>query len=86
MPLFTQLYRDNLPHRAITVFMYLYDRADKNMECYPSMSTIAYELRLSISTVKRAVNDLIKAGYLTKEHRFRSKGGKSSNLYILKKL
>ena len=86
MPIFTQLYRDDLPHRAITVFMYLYDRANKDMQCYPSVSTIAYELRLSTSTVKRAINDLLKTGYLAKEHRFRSKGAKSSNLYTLKKM
>ncbi|MDL2287424.1 helix-turn-helix domain-containing protein [Eubacteriales bacterium OttesenSCG-928-G02] len=52
---------------------------------YPSISTIAFDLNLSVSTIKRAVNDLIKAGYLTKEHRFRQKGAKSSNLYTLKK-
>jgi len=86
MPIFTALYRDDLPHRAITVFMYLYDRADKNMTCYPSVSTIAYELSLSTSTVKRAISDLLKTGYLTKEHRFRQKGAKSSNLYTLKKM
>lgn len=86
MPIFTQLYRDDLPHRAITVFMYLYDRTNKDMQCYPSVSTIAYELNLSTSTVKRAINDLIKTGYITKEHRFRQKGAKSSNLYTLKKL
>lgn len=86
MPIFTQLYRDDLPHRAITVFMYLYDRADKKMQCYPSVSTIAYELNLSVSTVKRAIIDLLKAGYISKEHRFRQKGAKSSNLYTLKKM
>ena len=86
MPIFTSLYRDDLPHRAITVFMYLYDRADKNMTCYPSVSTIGYELNLSTSTVKRAISDLLKTGYLTKEHRFRQKGAKSSNLYTLKKM
>ena len=85
MPIFLKLYRDDLPHRAIAVFMYLYDRANKDMQCYPSIATIAYELNLSDSTVKRAIADLNKAGYLTKEHRFRHKGAKSSNLYTLKK-
>jgi len=63
--------------------MYLYDRADKDRKCYPAIGTIARELKLSSSTVKRAITDLEKAGYLRKEQRWRGNGGKSSNLYFL---
>lgn len=78
------LYRSELPSRAIAVYMYLYDRANKNGQCYPAIPTIAYELKLSQSTVKRAIVDLEKAGYLTHENRFRKSGAKSSNLYYLR--
>ncbi len=77
------LYRSDLPHRAIAVYMYLYDRANKEMQCWPAIPTIAYELSLSVSTVKRALNDLIKTGYIQKERRYRKNGANSSTLYTL---
>ena len=51
----------------------------------PDIHTIARELKLSRSTVKRAIADLEKSGYLTKVGRWRESGGKSSNLFYLKK-
>lgn len=79
------LYHDELPHRAVAVYMYLHDRADKESKCFPAIPTIAYELKISKSTVKRALVDLEKSGYLTHENRYRESGAKSSNLYYLKK-
>jgi len=84
MGYFTSLYASELPHRAVAVYMYLRDRADKDGKCYPAIGTIARELKLSRSTVKRAVEDLEKAGYLRKENRWRENGGKSSNMYYVK--
>ena len=75
------LYRMDLPHRAVSVYIYLYDRANKNSECWPAIPTIAKELKLSQSTIRRALNDLRKAGLITTEQRYREKGGKSSLLY-----
>lgn len=83
MGYFSSLYSSELPHRARAVYMYLYDRADKDGKCYPAIGTIAKELKLSRSTVKRAIADLEKSGRLRKEQRWRENGGKSSNLYYL---
>jgi DNA-binding MarR family transcriptional regulator len=83
MGYFRSLYTSELPHRAVAVYMYLRDRADRDGKCYPAIGTIARELKLSRSTVKRAVADLEKAGYLVKEQRWRENGGKSSCLYRL---
>ena len=77
------LYRMDLSHRAISVYVYLSDRANKNGECWPAIPTIAKELKLSQSTVRRALRDLRKAGLLETEQRYRTKGGKSSLLYKL---
>lgn len=77
------LYQSDLPHRAIAVYMYLHDRANHSMQCWPAIPTIAYELNLSVSTIKRALNDLTKAGYIHKENRYRKNGGNSSTLYTL---
>lgn len=84
MAYFTSIYQSELPHRAKSVYMYLHDRADKEGNCYPAIGTIARELHLSRSTVKRAISDLEKSGHLRKEQRWRENGGKSSNLYFLK--
>lgn len=75
------LYRMDLSHRAVSVYIYLYDRANKNGECWPAIPTIASELKLSPSTVRRALRDLRKEGLLETEQRYREKGGKSSLLY-----
>lgn len=86
MGYFTSLYSSELPHRAVAVYMYLRDRCDKDGKCYPAIGTIARELKLSRSTVKRALADLEKGGYLHKEQRWRENGGKSSNLFYLRKV
>ena len=80
---FSDIYTKELPHRAKTVYMYLKDRSDKNGQCYPAIGTIARELHLSRRTVERAINDLICAGLLKKEQRWRENGGRSSLLYTL---
>lgn len=77
------LYRMDLEHRAISVYTYLSDRANKNGECWPAIPTMAKELKLSQSTIRRALRDLRKAGLLVTEQRYRTKGGKSSLLYKL---
>jgi len=66
--------------------MYLRDRCDKDGKCYPAIGTIARDLKLSRSTVKRAIADLEKNGRLRKEQRWRENGGKSSNLYYVEQL
>lgn len=58
----------------------------KEDKCYPAIATIARELKLSRSTGKRALADLEKSGYHRKEQRWRENGGKSSNMFYLKKV
>lgn len=60
------LYRLELPHRAKLVYIYLYDRMDKERKAWPGLNTIARDLSLSRSTVKRAVKDLEAAGLYKK--------------------
>ena len=78
------LYCSDLPHRAVSVYIYLDDRANRDGECWPSIATIAKELKLSQSTVRRALRDLRKENLIETEQRFRKKCGKSSLLYKLK--
>ena len=80
-----EIYKTNLPHRAIAVYLYLESRANKDRTCYPAIGTIARELNLSVSTVKCAISDLEKKGFLRKKQRWRENGGRSSLLYEILK-
>ena len=79
------LYRTELPHRAVAVYIYLADRTNENNECWPAIPTIASDLKLSPSTVRRGIRDLKKARLIETEQRYRKKGGKSSLMFRLKK-
>ena len=83
MGYFSAIYAEDLPHWAKSVYMYLKDRCNKNGQCYPAIGTIARELQLSRRTVERAINDLVQAGLIVKEQRWRENGGKSSLLYTV---
>ncbi len=83
MSLFGTLYNTDLPPRAKCVYMYLCDRANHQGTCFPGIKTIARDTSLSVSTVKRAVADLVRHGLVGKKARFRENGGRSSNLYSL---
>ena len=76
-----EIYKTNLPHRAVAVYLYLESRANKDRTCYPAIGTIARELHLSVSTVKRAITDLEREGFLRKKQRWRENGGRSSLLF-----
>ena len=89
MPYYTKLYRnDELLKRAKLVYYYLYDRSsydaqDKERKAWPGINTIARELSISRSTVKRAIVDLEKAGLIRKESHYRDNGSATSNRYYL---
>lgn len=77
-------YQSSLKSRALSVLIYLIDRSNKDLTCFPAIPTMAVQLHVSISTVKRALHELVDAGFIKKETRFREKNrGQTSNLYIL---
>ena len=72
MSYFSTIYADDrIPARARMVYMYLKDRADRESRCWPGIKTIVTDLHLSRSTVKRALNDLERHGYIQRTPRFR---------------
>ena len=82
---FDSIYADTLlPPRAVSVYMYLKDRSNSAGSCWPGIKTIARDMNLSRSTVKRALADLEQHGYLAKLPRYRPNGSNTSNLYTLK--
>lgn len=85
MGYFTSIYADDLlPHRCKAVYIYLRDRSGSAGSCWPGINTIASDLGLSRTTVKRALNELVQRGYLTKSPRFRPNGSYTSNLYSIR--
>lgn len=77
-------YQSSLKSRALSVLIYLIDRSNKDLTCFPAIPTMAEQLHVSVSTVKRALHELVDAGFIKKETRFREKNrGQTSNLYIL---
>ena len=65
--------------------MYLSDR-EKDGVAWPGINTMARDLSMSRNTVKRAVADLERFGYIRREASFRERDGKqTSNRYHLLK-
>ena len=63
MSFFNDIYGGReLSARAKTVCLYLHDRANGDGESWYAIGTIARDLTLSRSTVKRALNDLVRLG------------------------
>ena len=84
MSYFGTIYADTeLPARAKAVYMYLRDRSDAEGKCWPSIKTIVADMKLSRSTVKRALADLERFGYLKKLPRYRANGSRTSNMYAV---
>ena len=78
-----RIYQSELPNRAIAVYLYLRGRANKEGVCWPAIPTMARELKMSQSTIRRALRDLVQEGFLVIEERQRDSGADSSNLYLL---
>ena len=81
---FEMIYRDEVSSKAVTIYRYLHDRQGKHENCFPSHRTIALDNKCSVSTVKRAIDELVRKGYVVKENRRRRNGSKTSNVYVCK--
>ena len=85
MSYFSEIYgAPELSARAKQVLVSLHDRANKDGESWYAINTMAKDLSLSRSTIKRALAELIRQGRVEKQVRFRENGGCSSNYYQLK--
>jgi predicted transcriptional regulator len=79
-----QAYASGLKSRALSVLIYLIDRSNADLTCFPAIPTMAEQLHISVSTVKRALKELVDSDFLKKDSRFRENNrGQTSNLYSL---
>ena len=81
-----RLYQSDLPNRAIAVYLYLRGRVNKEGFCWPAIPTMARELKVSESTIRRALRDLVQEGFLEKKKKQRENGANSSNNYFLNRI
>lgn len=79
-----RIYDLGLSHKAVAVYCYLCNRADKNGECYPSVRRISEDLSLAKATIFRAFNELEENGLLERFPRYHPQGGRRSSLYKIK--
>lgn len=84
MDYINSIYASGVKMRAKIVYVYLKGRSDKEGKCFPSVKTIAHDLDISESTVKRALKELESKEYIKKVARFRENKGNTSNMYFLK--
>ena len=62
MRAFEMIYRDEVSSKVVTIYRYLRDRQGKHESCFPSHRTIVLDNKCSVSTVKRAIDELVKRG------------------------
>lgn len=79
-----QAYAGNLKSHTLSILIYLIDRSNNDLTCFPAIPTMTEQLHISVSTIKPALKELKDAGYIEKTACFREKNhGQSSNLYTL---
>lgn len=65
------------------ILMALADSANDYGVCWPSVSTVATKCCVSVRTVRRVMQKLVKRGLMLSEQRYRKDGSCSSNRYRL---
>ena len=79
-----RIYDLSLPHRAISVYCYLCERADRRGQCFPTVGRIASDIGLCRTTVFKALNDLEARDLITRQRRYDTHGAMRSSLYTVK--
>ena len=81
---FEMIFLDDVSFRAQAIYQYIRYRQGKNEDCYHTHKRIARDNKCSVSTVKRAIEELVNKGYIERVHQRRSNGSKTSNRYVCK--
>lgn len=70
-----------MSRKAAAVLHNLAMHSNKKDECFPALKTIAKEVKMSVRSVQRALDELLEAGLITKKHNYRANGSQTSNIY-----
>ena len=63
---FETIYRDDVSSKAVLIYRYLRDRQGIHEYCFPAHKTIARDNKCSVSTVKRAITEMVNKEYIKK--------------------
>ena len=77
------IFEKGLSSKAIIVYCCLKRHAGEKLQCFPARHTVAAECNIGVSTVDRAITELISAGMIEKVNRKNVIGGKTSNMYFI---
>ena len=77
------IFEKRLSSKAIVVYCCLKRHAGEKLQCFPARHTVAAECNIGVSTVDRAIAELISAGMIEKVNRKNVIGGKTSNMYFI---
>ena len=89
LPPFAMVPRWIIQHKELTsgavrVYCCLADMAGRDRPAWPSHRTLAAKTNMSVSSVRRHLDELVKVGALHVKQRFRPEGeGQTSNLYTV---
>lgn len=67
----------------LALFVALKSFANKNNQCFPSVSTLAKKSRMSRVQASNTLQKMINKGIIISEATYRADGGRSSNIYTL---
>ena len=88
---FTVIYNDfldyeglNSKEKIITMLLMRYGATREKSTAFPSVSTLAKKSGMSERSVQYVLKKLVKKNILTRKARFKTNGGQSSNVYIIK--
>jgi len=79
----TWAFDQDLPTTQKFVLVALADKADEAHSCFPSQATLARMTGATDRTVRNALTALERAGYVTRKHRHREDGTRTSDRYYL---
>ena len=77
------IFDHGLSSKAIVVYCCLRRHAGARSECFPSRGKVASECGIGVSTVDRAIAELITRDLIRKDTRKNAIGGRTSNIYHL---
>ncbi|MBS4841112.1 MAG: helix-turn-helix domain-containing protein [Clostridium sp.] len=77
------LQNKNYDMKQKSVFLLLKSYCGIKIDCFPSQKTLAEQLGVTIKTVKKVLDELVKLGGLLVINRITESNRKTSNLYIL---
>lgn len=77
------LYDEAVTPGAKLTYAVLASHSDRYGVCWPSHPTLARLTGMSVSSVQRAIRELIDLGVLVKRPRRRSSGARSTNEYVV---